>query len=262
MADTRDKAALRRPPEDEVREQPGEAAAQPAPRLSADGQSAANLPTADLPTPDLRELEREYDRLEARAESLHGAYLREREHLQRVQEFLDLSPRAEARLEELTAELFGETLDEIELNLTHAVREVLGQDRTVIANRETKGNRLNVTFSIIGGQDPDHVEDIVAGQGGSVLNILSTGLRLIALSRLDPERHRPFLVLDEQDCWLKPSLVPRFMKLIAEISRSLQLQLLVISHHPLDAFAYAADDVVELVPEKERGVRVKQVHLK
>lgn len=210
--------------------------------------------------PDLRELEREYDRLQARAQSLHEDYLDEAGRLESVLAFLELAPRAEMRIEQLTAELFGETLDEIELNLTHAVREVLGQDRTVVSSRETKNNRLNVTFSIIGGQDPDHVEDIVAGQGGSVLNILSTGLRLIALSRLDPERHRPFLVLDEQDCWLKPALVPRFMKLIAEISRRLGLQLLVISHHPLDAFAYAAEDIVELVPEKERGVRVKQVH--
>jgi ABC-type thiamine transport system ATPase subunit len=103
------------------------------------------------------------------------------------------------------------------------------------------------------------MEDVLTGQGGSVCNILSVGLRLIALSQLDPARHRPFLVLDEQDCWLRPQLVPRFMKLIADIARRLDLQLLVISHHGVDLFAHVADRVFELAPDREHGVAVRQL---
>jgi len=221
--------------------------------VSGSGGETTQVPP---PLPSLRELERRYDRLAVRAEHAHTAFLRERVRRDEARAFLDLAPRVEAVLEELATSLFGETLNEIEGNLTFAVREVLGQDRTVTSVREISRGRLSVHFQILGGEDPDHVEDIVGGQGGSVLNILSTGLRLIALSRLDPARHRPFLVLDEQDCWLKPALVPRFMKLIAKVAERLGLQLLVISHHPLDLFASAADDVLEIVPDRELGVRV------
>ena len=99
----------------------------------------------------------------------------------------------------------------------------------------------------------------MTGQGGSVCNILSVGLRLIALSQLHPERHRPFLVLDEQDCWLRPALIPSFMQLINEIAARLELQLLVISHHPIDLFAGAADRIFELRPDREHGAAVTQV---
>ncbi len=115
-----------------------------------------------------------------------------------------------------------------------------------------------MTFQIHAGDRPEDLEDILHGQGGSVCNILSVGLRLIALSRLDQARHRPFLVLDEQDCWLRPALVPRFMKLIAEIAQRLELQVLVISHHPLDLFIHACDRVLTLSPDREGGVRLSE----
>ncbi len=205
------------------------------------------------PMPDARALERRLDRLQARAESLAAEHGRVRAEEAALSAFLDLAPRAARALEDLATALFGELLDEIEANLTYAVREILGQDRTVTSLREVKNNRLQVTFQIHAGDQPENLEDILHGQGGSVCNILSVGLRLIALSQLDPARHRPFLVLDEQDCWLRPALVPRFMKCIAEIAKRLNLQVLVISHHPLDLFVNACDRVLTLVPDRLLG---------
>ncbi|MBU1612012.1 MAG: hypothetical protein KKC99_09225 [Proteobacteria bacterium] len=196
----------------------------------------------------LRDLERRHTRLTALGEAKHDEYIRAMRQLRDIRAFLALAPDAVARMEELSSALFGEILDEIETNLSHAVREVLGQDRTVSTLREIKGNRLTVHFQIYSGQDQEQVEDILTGQGGSVANILSVGLRLIALSQLDEHRHRPFLVLDEQDCWLKPELVPVFMKLISQIAERLHLQLLVISHHPLDRFSGAAESILALRP--------------
>lgn len=207
----------------------------------------------DSPMPDARALERRLDRLQARAESLAAEHGRVRAEEASLSAFLDLAPRAARTLEDLATALFGELLDEIEANLTYAVREILGQDRTVTSLREVKNNRLQVTFQIHAGDRPEDLEDILHGQGGSVCNILSVGLRLIALSQLDPARHRPFLVLDEQDCWLRPALVPRFMKCIAEIAKRLNLQVLVISHHPLDLFVNACDRVLTLVPDRLLG---------
>lgn len=214
---------------------------------------------ADRTLPDMRAIERRLDRLSALAQGLHNEHERVRESLTDVQDFLVLAPKARDRLEALSKSLFGKILDEVESNLTHAIREILGQDRVVSTVREVKNNRLQIDFQIHNQGREDEIEDILTGQGGSVCNILSVGLRLIALSQLPVENHRPFLVLDEQDCWLKPALIPKFMKLINEIANRLELQLLVISHHPLDLFAGAADRIFELVPDKEQGAVVKQV---
>ncbi|QJB58383.1 hypothetical protein [Pseudodesulfovibrio sp. zrk46] len=208
---------------------------------------------------ELRAIERRLDRLSALAEGLHVEHERVRAVLASERDFLVLAPKARDRLEELSKALFGQILDEVELNLTHAVREILGQDRVVTTEREVKNNRLQIHFQIQNQGNEEEIEDIMTGQGGSVCNILSVGLRLIALSQLPDERHRPFLVLDEQDCWLKPALIPKFMKLINEIAQRLELQLLVISHHPLDLFAGAADRIFELRPDKEAGATVKRV---
>jgi len=209
--------------------------------------------------PGLRGLEARLERLAGLAGEKASQHRLARAELVRVREFLDLAPRAAETLEDLSAALFGEILAEVESNLTHAIREILGQDRVVKTEREVKGNRLQIRFLIHNQGREEEVEDIWSGQGGSVLNILSVGLRLIALSQLDPLRHRPFLVLDEQDCWLRPQLVPKLMKLIAEIAKRLSLQVLVISHHPLDHFALFADRVYALAPSRERGAVVEAV---
>ncbi|MGE4422457.1 MAG: hypothetical protein AB7D39_09185 [Pseudodesulfovibrio sp.] len=206
-----------------------------------------------------RRAEGRLHRLSALGEQWHAEHGRVRRKLAEVREFLDLAPRASDTLEELSTALFGRILDEVEANLTHAIREILGQDRVVVTEREVKNNRLQIHFLIRNQGREDEIEDIMSGQGGSVCNILSVGLRLIALSQLPEAAHRPFLVLDEQDCWLKPGLIPKFMKLIQEIAARLELQLLVISHHPLDLFAGSAERIFELTPDREAGAVVKQV---
>ncbi len=213
------------------------------------------LPRSEQLRGQLRDMERQLDQLQglaARCVEEHGEALRAR---QAAREYLELAPLASARLETLTRQLFGELLDEIEATLTHGIREILGQDRRVTSLREVKNNRLSIEFQV---ESPEGVEDILRGQGGSVCNILSVGLRLIGLSCLDPAGHRPFLVLDEQDCWLRPDLVPRLMKLVARIADKLGVQVLVISHHPIDAFSTHADRIYHLKPHRELGVLVER----
>ena len=214
--------------------------------------------TGELPRIDPEEwsdLDRRLTRLEGVAESRHRDFLTARVQWMEVEKFLALVPGTQDLLDTLSKNLFGQILDEIETNLTHAVREILGQEREVRTLREIKNNRLFITFQILNkGQE----EDVLVGQGGSVCNILSVGLRLIALSQLDPDSHRPFLVLDEQDCWLSPQLVPRLMDIIAAIAKRLDLQVLVISHHPLDLLAPRADRVYALRGDREEGVRVER----
>lgn len=202
---------------------------------------------------ELDDLRHQAGRLEGLAESLVRDHQAARRELLAVEEFLALSPKAQARLEDLSRDLFGELMEEVESNLTHAVREILGQDRTVVSRREVKSGKFFITLEI---ENQGQVEDILQGQGGSVCNILSVGLRLIGLAQLDPALHRPFLVLDEQDCWLRPELVPRFNALIAAIGEKLGLQVLTISHHSVDSFSGSAGRVFLLAPSRDAGVTV------
>ncbi|MFZ5428414.1 MAG: hypothetical protein ACOZEN_15725 [Thermodesulfobacteriota bacterium] len=202
---------------------------------------------------ELDGLDRRAGRLEGLAESLTREHQRARRELLALRDFLDAAPKALERLEDLSRDLFGELMEEVESNLTHAVREILGQDRKVVSRREIKGGKFHINLEM---EQDGQAEDILRGQGGSVCNILSVGLRLIGLAQLDPDAHRRFLVLDEQDCWLRPELVPQFARLIAAIGDKLGLQVLYISHHPVDAFYIHAGRVFQLAPSRESGVKV------
>jgi predicted ATPase len=80
---------------------------------------------------------------------------------------------------------------------------------------------------------------------------------MFALTTLDEATHRRFLVLDEQDCWLHPDLVPRLVKIVHEAGTALGFQVLMVSHHDPDLFKAYADRVYQLLPEGGNGVSVK-----
>lgn len=188
------------------------------------------------------------DRLTAlqwRAEALERERRQRLEALQSVEEFLAMHPAAAQRLEELSTAYFGDILKEIETNLTFALQDILGQDLKVVTSRDVKYGKVHIQFGIERGGMP---EDILRGQGGSVCNVLSVGLRFIALSQLDEKEHRRFLVLDEQDCWLRPDLVPRLMGIVHTIAHKLGFQVMVISHHNIDLFREHADRIYTVRP--------------
>jgi len=225
--------------------------------LAAAIPSTAPSPAArnmDVLLRELDGLERRAGRLEGLADALFREHHRARGEFLSARDFLDLAPKAQARLEELSRDLFGELMEEVEANLTHGVREILGQDRTVVSRREVKHGKLHITLEI---ENEGQAEDVLTGQGGSVCNILSVGLRLIGLAQLDPAEHQRFLVLDEQDCWLRPELVPAFTRIIAAIGEKLKLQVLYISHHSVDMLHANAKRVFLLAPEREHGVTVR-----
>lgn len=183
-----------------------------------------------------------------------------RAKLAETEGFLAQAPGIAHRLDQLSRHLFGDILDEVERNLTLALREILEQDLKVITTREVKKGKVNITFGI---ERQGRREDILTGQGGSVCNILSVGLRLIALSQLHEKDHRRFLILDEQDCWLRPDLVPRLMRIIHAIAHKLQFQILVISHHDVSLFREYADRIYRVLPpaKEGEGVRVEFIEV-
>ncbi len=165
--------------------------------------------------------------------------------LDKVTAYLGMSDAVDDALDKLSEQLFGRIVQILEEKLTLALQGVLEQPIVLKVNREYKRGVATIGFHIERNGQP---EDIMKGQGGSVVNILSVGLRMFALTTLDPAAHRRFLVLDEQDCWLRPDLVPRLVKIVHEAGRALGFQVLMISHHDISAFEQFADKIYQFIP--------------
>jgi ABC-type uncharacterized transport system ATPase subunit len=146
-------------------------------------------------------------------------------------------------LETLHTELFANLLETVEEKITLALQEILEQPIQFRADAKFQRNSASVEFWI---ERDGKREDLLLGQGGSVANIVSVCLRMFALTTLDERKHRRFLVLDEQDCWLRSDLVPKLVKIIHDASQALGFQVLMISHHDRQLFEQYADKVIEL----------------
>ena len=192
-----------------------------------------------------------------RLQERQEARLQERDRLQaelaEVQAGLKLAPKVAEAIEALQGELFRALTSALETNLTIALQEVLEQPIVFKAKPVIKRNQVEIEFSIERG---GHPEDIMRGQGGSVANILSVGLRIFALTTLDPALHRRFLLLDEQDCWLRPDLVPRLVKIVSDAGKALGFQVILISHHDVAAVRGHADRIYTFTPDTGHGVQV------
>ncbi len=188
----------------------------------------------------------------------------EREHqsagvkrrLKELAAYLSIADKVTDALEVLTQRLFKELLGVVEEKATIALQEILDQPIRLRADADFKRGAATVEFWI---EREGNREDVYRGQGGSVANILSVGLRMFALTTLDPAQHRRFLVLDEQDCWLRPDLVPKLVKIVQEAGRALGFQVIMISHHDLSMFEQYADKVYQFFPLMGGVVEVREV---
>ena len=117
--------------------------------------------------------------------------------LEAVRNFLDIADAVEIALDKLSEQLFGRVVKILEEQLTEALQEVLDQALKLKVSRDNKRGVATISFYIERDEKP---ENIMRGQGGSVVNVLSVGLRMFALKTLSSDVHRRFLVLDEQDC--------------------------------------------------------------
>ncbi len=176
--------------------------------------------------------------------------------LRQLEQYLGIAGDVSTALESLSQKLFEEVLGLLEEKLTIALQEVLEQPIKFKAKADFKRGSAVVDFSI---EREGYPEDVNRGQGGSVQNILSVGLRMFALATLDPAEHRRFLVLDEQDCWLRPELVPRLVNIVDRAAKELDFQVIMISHHDTGWFEKFADRIYRLSPSVD-GVVVAQVN--
>lgn len=139
------------------------------------------------------------------------------DHKEEVSEVLDdlqqqVNARAVTALETLLSAFVADVLPELQ----REIKAEVGISRGV----------PSLKFMVV--DENGNKESIIDGNGGSVTNIVCAGLRMIALVK---SHARPFMVLDEGDCWLKPERVDAFYQVLFRVARELGVQLVVISHH-------------------------------
>ncbi|MFT5302359.1 MAG: hypothetical protein ACI87E_000621 [Mariniblastus sp.] len=204
------------------------------------------------------ELRKQVDQLLwSRQELVRDLNQRTRE-LVAIEEYLGITDQVTEALDTLSQKLFEEVLGLLEDKLSIALEEVLEQPIEFKAEASFKRGAASVDFSI---QRNGNTEDVHRGQGGSVQNVLSVGLRLFALARLDSEEHRRFLVLDEQDCWLRAELVPRLVNIVHRAAKELEFQVIMISHHDVGLFEKYADKIYRFNPKSDGALEIEQVSL-
>ncbi|HEX8913836.1 MAG TPA: hypothetical protein VF796_15920 [Humisphaera sp.] len=207
-----------------------------------------------IPTPPTA-LRRSFDQLTGQQRALAAERARKAARLEQLKAYLEVAPQVGEALETLGQELFGRLATIIESHLTLALQEVLGQAIRLKVEQDFKRGGATLRLHI---ERDGKAEDIMRGTGGSVANILSVGLRIFALSQLDGGKHRRFLVLDEQDCWLAPDLVPKLVKIVHDAGEALGFQVIMISHHASSAFERFADRIYWFTPTPD-GVSVELV---
>jgi hypothetical protein len=208
------------------------------------------------PDDPLRLLRRRVDTLAGKREELARQQEKAMADLKATEAFLSIADTVTDALEKLSGDVFNRQLSSIEKTLTKALQEVLEQPIVFKATSSFKRDAASVEFFI---ERDGNQEDIMKGQGGSVANIVSVGLRLFAITTLDNKCHRNFLVLDEQDCWLAPELIPKLARIVQEAGKALGFQVLMISHHNVDSFIRHANRVYRLSPDRGQGVGVERI---
>lgn len=209
---------------------------------------------AELPSPASARLR--LTRLDTVRSQLQANLAIERKAIKEADEFLDLAPRVADALDQLSQAMFRQTADILSENLTQWLQAVLEQPIELEVRTDYKRNAATVEFFITRN---GHQEDALRAQGGSVVNILSVGLRIVALQMMSlnqAETHRKFLVLDEPDAWLRPDLVPKLVAIIRDAGEKLGFQTILISHHDLSLLEPFADKVYRFEPQSDGTVKV------
>lgn len=157
-------------------------------------------------------------------------YVKKRQEVEVAKKRIDLEPELKKLLEEFQKKEQEKLVGVNQNLLTAILRDVIKNDsdeRKVVLDIFTERG-LPALGIYIEKNEQGVLEDAYNGTGGAVANILSLGLRAIALIQ---SKKRKFLVLDEGDCWIKPEIIPEFIAVVNELSKKLGIQILVISHH-------------------------------
>lgn len=149
---------------------------------------------------------------------------------------IELMPKVEAYMLNLQQRVHQRSVGLYEQLLTALVQDVLPENTHPISLLLDTDKGLP-SLSIQLGKN-EFAQDIYEDTGGSLTNVVSSGLRFVALARSNLRR---FLVLDEPDCWIEGWRVPRFADILSDMATRIHVQGILISHHQDSAFINLPD---------------------
>lgn len=149
---------------------------------------------------------------------------------------MGLQPKVEAYMLSLQQRVHQRSVGLYEQLLTALVQDVLPENPYPVS-LELDTDKGLPSLSIQLGKN-EFAQDIYEDTGGSLTNVVSSGLRFVALARSNLRR---FLVLDEPDCWIESWRVPRFADILSDMATRIHVQGILISHHQDSAFINLPD---------------------
>ena len=166
---------------------------------------------------------------------------------------LELNPDVQSFMISLQQRVHQRGVGLYEKLLTALVQDVLPENpHPVSLELSTEKGLPALTIQLGRG---DTAQNIFEDTGGSLTNVVSSGLRFIALAR---SPLRKFLVLDEPDCWIEPFRIPRFADILSDMSDEVGVQAILISHHQDSAFAGLLDRM-RLEKDSQGVIKVKHM---
>lgn len=173
-----------------------------------------------------------------------------RQKLAVIRKRQSLQPEIQKLLEQTQQRMHQRTVGLFENLLTSLNQDVLKGDQTIRLLLEYGRGAPDLT--LCAQRDADQ-EDIWDGNGGALTNVISTGLRVIALSR---SGLRPFLLLDEADNWCAPEIVPRFFPVFEQLAETMGLQTFFVTHNDPASFGENTH-VLRVVPVDKKTSTVR-----
>ncbi|MCW8084210.1 ATP-binding protein [Sabulicella glaciei] len=181
----------------------------------------------------LDEVRRGFAVLEGRRDAVARRAATLRENVAAAKGRLDAKPEVDALLEEMQEAGHRRTLGSYEAMLSAIAQDVLGPG---VAIRLALGTERGLPSLDIEAEQDGARCSVLDGCGGSLNNVVSAGLRAIATMK---SGLRPFLALDEADCWIRPGRVQLFCHVLRRLSERIGMQTLAVSHHDVSSLGGA-----------------------
>lgn len=166
---------------------------------------------------------------------------------------VDVKDEVTRTLEKLQEDANAKLVSAYNTLLTLLVQDIFGGSMSIRLSLHTERGlpALNIE-----GFQGDRLVDIYEGAGGSLTNVICLGLRSIAAAASGMRR---FLCLDEADCWLRPSRVSDFYRVLNKLAEpnpdgQAGFQTLAISHHDRSLLDQTAN-IISLSGTPEIGVK-------
>lgn len=150
-------------------------------------------------------------------------YEQERAQLSELQGEIDQSIAILTKLAELKRKDLEERVENI---LTYALTSVFEQPYKFKIYSTLRGNQIRMEFKI---EKNGAETDIIDGQGGGIVDVVSFVLRVVNLLLYKPNV-RKLVILDEFGKHISREYLPNVAALIKELAEKTQIQFLIVTH--------------------------------